>query len=249
MLKRSIFLCSTALTGLFVQAQCSVDLPLDTVNVFDGYEPLSCIDIMAVGAGEGELTYLWNTAATVPLITACATDPGWYMVNLTDSTGCSASDSVFVNAIDVQCGNNGNKVLVCHIPPGNPDNAHTICISENAVAAHLAHGCMVGPCAPAPVDSLGSGQEQLQIIVSPNPMSERAVLQVRSAIDQNVTITLVDATGRTIGEVYRGAVYGGQQQAIPVDRSEVPSGSGMVWVRLQGDSGTVVQRALMIGDR
>jgi hypothetical protein len=38
------------------------------------------------------------------------------------------------------------KVDVCHIPPGNPDNAHTINVSVNAVPAHLAHGDFVGSC-------------------------------------------------------------------------------------------------------
>ena len=30
------------------------------------------------------------------------------------------------------------KVLICHIPPGNPGNEHTISVSVNAVPAHLA---------------------------------------------------------------------------------------------------------------
>jgi hypothetical protein len=42
----------------------------------------------------------------------------------------------------------GAKVDVCHIPPGNPDNAHTITISENALDAHLDHGDRVGACDP-----------------------------------------------------------------------------------------------------
>ncbi|WP_457651835.1 hypothetical protein [Rhodocaloribacter sp.] len=40
-----------------------------------------------------------------------------------------------------------NKVTICHIPPGNADNAHTIIIGEPAVDAHLAHGDYVGVCA------------------------------------------------------------------------------------------------------
>ena len=32
------------------------------------------------------------------------------------------------------------KVQVCHIPPGNPDNRHVICVAESAVPAHLGHG-------------------------------------------------------------------------------------------------------------
>jgi|SRR5918998_435598 hypothetical protein len=43
-------------------------------------------------------------------------------------------------------GNNNRKVTICHIPPGNPDNAHTIRVSENAVDAHLAHGDTLGKC-------------------------------------------------------------------------------------------------------
>lgn len=39
-----------------------------------------------------------------------------------------------------------SKQLVCHIPPGNPANAHTICIAPSAVIAHLAHGDYLGQC-------------------------------------------------------------------------------------------------------
>lgn len=38
------------------------------------------------------------------------------------------------------------KVDICHIPPGNPDNAHTINVSVNAIPAHLAHGDTLGEC-------------------------------------------------------------------------------------------------------
>lgn len=48
-----------------------------------------------------------------------------------------------------------SKVDVCHIPPGNPENAHTINISENAVQTHLDHGDSLGPCDP--VRTVGKG--------------------------------------------------------------------------------------------
>ena len=38
------------------------------------------------------------------------------------------------------------KVTICHIPPGNPDNAHTITVSWSAVVAHLSHGDALGQC-------------------------------------------------------------------------------------------------------
>lgn len=39
-----------------------------------------------------------------------------------------------------------DKVDICHIPPGNPANAHTINVSVNAIPAHLAHGDTLGEC-------------------------------------------------------------------------------------------------------
>ena len=38
------------------------------------------------------------------------------------------------------------KVTICHIPPGNPDNAHEITVGAPAVPAHLAHGDNIGFC-------------------------------------------------------------------------------------------------------
>ena len=38
------------------------------------------------------------------------------------------------------------KAVVCHIPPGNPGNQHTIEIGLSAVSAHLAHGDTLGAC-------------------------------------------------------------------------------------------------------
>jgi len=40
----------------------------------------------------------------------------------------------------------GDKIVICHIPPANPSMAHTIRIDEPAVDTHLAHGDVIGPC-------------------------------------------------------------------------------------------------------
>ena len=47
-----------------------------------------------------------------------------------------------------------DKVDICHIPPGNPDNAHMINVSVNAIPAHLAHGD------PPPGQQCGGGPVQ-----------------------------------------------------------------------------------------
>ena len=64
-----------------------------------------------------------------------------------DGTECTTTDCP-VDCSAFPCGNNNNKVLLCHVPPGNPENAKTKCISPNAVAAHLGNheGDHCGPC-------------------------------------------------------------------------------------------------------
>lgn len=58
--------------------------------------------------------------------------------------------------------NNKKKTTICHIPPGNPGNAHTLCVGNAAVAAHVRHGDVVGPCkaevaCPTPTPPSGTG--------------------------------------------------------------------------------------------
>ena len=58
-----------------------------------------------------------------------------------------------------------HKTTICHIPPGNPANAHTLCIGNAAVPAHLQnHGDYLGACQqeqpcppPPPGGTSGSG--------------------------------------------------------------------------------------------
>lgn len=51
------------------------------------------------------------------------------------------------------------KTTLCHVPPGNPANAHTICVGNAAVPAHLAHhsGDFVGTCSCAGGGGDGGG--------------------------------------------------------------------------------------------
>jgi hypothetical protein len=58
------------------------------------------------------------------------------------------------------------KTTICHIPPGNPANAHTICVGNAAVPAHLHnHGDYLGvcihetPCPPPPTGTAGGGDD------------------------------------------------------------------------------------------
>ncbi|HUP00627.1 MAG TPA: carboxypeptidase-like regulatory domain-containing protein [Gemmatimonadota bacterium] len=74
-----------------------------------------------------------------------------------DNDGDGEPDSSFVIQItgrvagqpqsgDVNVQGGEDRVAVCHFPPGNPENFHTIFVGPAAVPAHLAHGDTEGPC-------------------------------------------------------------------------------------------------------
>ena len=86
-----------------------------------------------------------------------------FFVTFTDSVSWYLnSSSATANSTSAAC--KTHKVQICHIPPGNPSNAHTIDIDEHALDAHLAHGdakgactfdCMGVPLGKAIIDSCG----------------------------------------------------------------------------------------------
>src|SRR5690348_7652703 len=71
--------------------------------------------------------------------------PSSCQANVPDPHACDPADTT--------------KTTLCHVPPGNPANAHTICIGNAAVPAHLQHhrGDFVGTCSCPPGTGSGSG--------------------------------------------------------------------------------------------
>jgi len=71
----------------------------------------------------------------------------------------------------------GDKVEVCHIPPGNRNNKQTIMVSQSAVAAHLAHGDYLGNCG----DTVRN-QNKIVTIVSEGKIFGSAGKQITSTV-------------------------------------------------------------------
>jgi len=57
---------------------------------------------------------------------------------------------------DTSCGAKNDKVTICH-------NGNEICVSSNAVKAHLDHGDYVGPCHTVPIATAQAIQQQFAI--------------------------------------------------------------------------------------
>ena len=218
-----------------LSAQCATSFTEDTVTIYFGYDPLACIELQPWVIGNGPVSYTWSTAATIPAITVCDESSSWYWVSTVDADSCVASDSIYVNVVDVRCGNGLNKVAVCHVPPGNPANAHTICISENGVPAHLAHGCSLGACAADSVQADSIPGDDVDLLVSPNPMAETAYIQLITEDQETVVLTFVDAMGRTHSTLYSGTIAADTPMRWPI------ASPGLVgdffWVRCVTGSG------------
>lgn len=152
---------STAVGEFQLDVTCSAPLTVDAgacQTRFVGYTGPGAPDdtlyiCPTISGGTGPYTTTISPAAAYECSNGCyAVAPNattTYTITTTDDNGCSASDQVTVTTYDVvaACGSNGQpKVQICHVPPGNPGNAHNLCVGPSAVAAHLAHGDYLGLC-------------------------------------------------------------------------------------------------------
>ena len=128
------------------------------------------LSIKAIAAGgTAPYSYVWSTNQTTQSVNVATA--GSYSVIITDAKGCQTSSSIEVNVINVQCGNSGNKVMVCH-------NNSEICISPNAVQAHLNHGDKLGSCNNT--SAIGIIEN---VTVFPNPVITSLNVKVNTVFD------------------------------------------------------------------
>ncbi len=116
-----------------------------------------------------------------------------------------------------RCGNNENKVLICH-------NGNTLCVSPNSLAGHLAHGDYIGPCGNASCGqnliAQPGGQTMNQIDrfqLFPNPADREINLKWESEVSGRVAIQVVDLNGRVLFSNDISVVKGRNSFSYPVD--------------------------------
>src|SRR5258708_16144058 len=102
---------------------------------------LSLVAVLALvgcgnGGGQGSLDEASNSAAAAAAAAAAADKAAATVCTpgAPDPRACDPADT--------------KKTTICHIPPGNPANEHTLCVGNPAVPAHLAHGDHLGSCCP-----------------------------------------------------------------------------------------------------
>jgi len=180
-----------------------IDLGLNQ-TAYIGYEPLSCVTISPIiDGGVPPYSYQWSTGETTETITICPDNlPGSkalyeYSLIVIDSNGEVGIAFGTINIVDVRCGDDNDKVLMCKkTGKGTKQKHHTICVSPNAVPAQLATGATLGPCGDgAPVRDILT---DLDFQIYPNPNFGEFRIQGTIDHDEKTSIRLLNVLGQIV---------------------------------------------------
>jgi len=128
-------------------------------------------------------------------------------VTVTDAAGCTANDCATMFAEDVRCStgnNNNNKVRICHSTNSTSNPWVEICVANEAVPAHLAHGDYVGPChtnVAIPADVITENSKP-GFTIYPNPGNGNINITVNFADDNSdKMIRVLNMSGQIVKQI------------------------------------------------
>lgn len=244
---------------LNVDCVCIADAG-ECTTVYYGYEPAACTDLTAsIAYGVGPYTYEWSNGMTGETITVCPSESTTYTVVITDAEGCVAEADVYVDVIDVTCGNNGNKVEICHAPGGNVNKAKTLCISADDIMEHLCHGDALGSCESVVIcgepfscgNAGGQGMssntvgnrsiEEVNWQMSPNPSTGQLYLSLEGHEGKSISIQIFDPSGKTI---YTQSIMQLEDTEIGINLNEAPT--GMYYVQLKTEVEISTKKLILV---
>lgn len=111
------------------------------------------------------------------------------------ANGCDSLVTLDLTIVDCSfftCGRNNQKILVCH-------NGIELCISPNAVPAHLAHGDECGPCFNQAPLQRSQRAKANSFAIYPNPFTNSFVLESNHIEPtEYLLLTIFDLTGREL---------------------------------------------------
>ena len=201
----------------------------DNQTVYYGYPPAECADISWSGAGGGVPPYTisWNDGGSETHEVCPGEFTTVYTVTITDANGCIETDDVTICVIDVRCGKKLDKVELCHVPPDDPGNEHTICVSINAVATHLAEGDMLASCGTdhsCPPEksnrAISFDDDYVNTIGAyPNPFNQSTRIEFSSSLEGNVTMKLYEVSGKEIAVLFNATVKANEINTVELDQN------------------------------
>ncbi|MEM1000723.1 MAG: T9SS type A sorting domain-containing protein [Bacteroidota bacterium] len=206
-----------------------------------GYAPAECVDLTATAiGGNGSYSYSWDTGENSQTISACPQTNTHYFVTVTDVvSGCTSIDYVPVNLVDIRCGNNNDKVLMCK-------NGQTRCVRQDRVQNRLNKGWILGPCGSSKspiIDDELDVVADLELQVGPNPFHEYTTLRVTAPTDEEMSLKIYNLNGALVKVVHDGGVALGTT-AFELRADGLAPGTYIA--RLATQSGDLVMKKLLI---
>jgi hypothetical protein len=119
-------------------------------TIYLGFGPATLTLTATVSSGTAPLTYTWQKIGDGTVISTSlslvVSSSGIYTLAVKDKNGAIVSVSKEIKMEDLRCGNNDDKVAVCHMPTDASDKVRTICVSKNMVNKFLGNGNYLGNC-------------------------------------------------------------------------------------------------------
>jgi PKD repeat protein len=215
-----------------------------TNTIYIGYGAQQ-LTLTAANPGDNATEWSWspvaglsNATAANPVFTPAQTGVYTFDVTGTNESGCTAAASMTITVIDVRCGNNNDKVLLCH--KGKPT-----CISASDVQDHLGHGCPLGSCAvrgQAAGNMLVTEADQ-PFSVYPNPASGNCTITFETGKNGVYRLELFSTQGQRMRVLESGTT--GETVVKKHQLTTASMTTGIYFLKLVTDRGTSVTRLVV----
>jgi PKD repeat protein len=234
-------------------------------NISAGQDQTICPSQSATLTGIGGLNYLWSTGATTPSITVSPSSTTTYYVTGFDINGCSASDVVTVSVLPASTALFSEVVVgATAVFTNQSTNAVSyswnfgdlspLDNSANPSHTYAANGSYVvtltvtGPCGTATftqtvvITQVGLQDNDLASTLSlfPNPNDGTFTLSFDFSNSKDVTIEVLDVTGRIIYADKESDIMSYNKQ-IGLESAE----SGMYMIRIITNDGVVTEKMVI----
>lgn len=239
------------------------DAPQTLIDALFTRNGSELIDFSGIVVDPGTIdTYEWDldddgvfeTTGANPDFDATGLLPGNYPVQMrvTTTTGINAivSSIIYVTCSAdniIPCGN--NKVIVCHVPPGNPANAHEICVSEQSANNHMSNhdldylgycDCSTSSESAQTGDVLTLLDNQNHVEIYPNPIIDELHVKLWSEGKESIRLLMIDITGKLLSSNDQQAIKG--ENLFFLDVSNLKD--GLYLLRVQSETRDEVFRVV-----